>query len=171
MDYFCEFKYDVKWEGLLTHWGWVMHICVVNLIIIGSDNGLSPDRLQAIIRTNDGILLIGPLRTKFSEILIKIQAFSFKKMHLKISIGKWWPLCLGLSVLVHWGWGTSSVALISLHFKTVQQIKDRHIEPRTKWLHNFADQHFEINLFPCLEIVTVICLQKVHSAINQDWFG
>ena len=33
----------------LTHWGRVTHICVSKLTIIGSDNGLSPDRRQAII--------------------------------------------------------------------------------------------------------------------------
>ena len=44
----------------LTHWGRVMHICIGNLTIIGSDNGLSPGRRQAIIWTNAGILLIGP---------------------------------------------------------------------------------------------------------------
>ena len=56
----------------LTHWGRVTHICISNLTIIGSDNGLSPDRRQAIIWTNAGILLIGPLGTNFSEILIEI---------------------------------------------------------------------------------------------------
>ena len=40
------------------------HICVGNLIIIGSDNGLSPGRRQAIFRINAGILLIGPLGNK-----------------------------------------------------------------------------------------------------------
>ena len=44
----------------LTHRGRVTHICVGNLTIIGSDNGLSPGRRQAIIWTNAGILLIGP---------------------------------------------------------------------------------------------------------------
>ena len=34
---------------VLTHWGRATHICVGNLIIIGSDNGLSPRRHQAII--------------------------------------------------------------------------------------------------------------------------
>ena len=72
----------------LTHWGRVMHICVGNLTIIGSDNGLSPGRRQAIIWTNAGILLIGPLATNFSEILIGIQTFSIKKMHSKMSSGK-----------------------------------------------------------------------------------
>ena len=55
---------------LLTHWGRVTHICVSNLNIINSDNGLSPGRRQAIIWTNAGILLIGPLETNFSEISV-----------------------------------------------------------------------------------------------------
>ena len=59
----------------LTHWGQVAHICVSKLTIIGSDNGLSPGRRQAIIWTNAGILLIGPLVTNFSEILIEIYTF------------------------------------------------------------------------------------------------
>ena len=83
----------------LTHWGWETHICVSNLTIIGSDNGLSPGRRQAIILTNAGILLIGPLGTNFSGILIEIQTFSFKKMRLKVSSAKWRPFCFGLNVL------------------------------------------------------------------------
>ena len=75
------------------------HICVSKLTIISSDNGLSPGRSQVIFWTNAGILLIGTLGTNFSEILIEIHAFSFKKMHLKMSSGKWRPLCLGLHVL------------------------------------------------------------------------
>ena len=74
-------KYHHKGPLWLTHWGWVTHIYVSNLTIIGSDNGLSPCRRQAIIWTNAGILLIGPLGTNFNEILIKIHTFSFKKMH------------------------------------------------------------------------------------------
>ena len=83
----------------LTHWGRATHICVSKLAIIASDNGLSPGRRQAIIETNDGILLIWSLGTNFSEILIKIHSFSFKKMHLKMSSGKWRPFCLSLNVL------------------------------------------------------------------------
>ena len=85
----------------LTHWGRVMHICVGNLTIIGSDNGLSPGRRQAITWTNVGILLIGPLWTNFSKMLFEIHTFSFKKIHLKMS-GKWRPFCLGLNVLRTW---------------------------------------------------------------------
>ena len=76
------------------------------LTIIGSDNGLLPGRRQAIIWTNAGILLIGPLRTNFSEIAIAIEIFSFKKKHLKMSSGQWQPSCLGLNVLTDGGWLT-----------------------------------------------------------------
>ena len=69
------------------------HICVtrsqwVKLTIIGSDNGLSPDRCLAFIRTNAGILLIGPFGTYFSEILIEIHCHIF---HWRKCI---WKCCL-----------------------------------------------------------------------------
>ena len=76
------------------------HICVGKLIIIGSDNGLSPGRHQAIIWTNAALLSIGPLRTYFSENLFKIQQFLLKKLHVKMSSAKWRPSCLGLHVLI-----------------------------------------------------------------------
>ena len=92
---------DCRCGGDLTHWGRVTHICVNKLTVIGSDNCLSPGRRQAIIWTNAGILLIGPLGTNFSEILIKIITFSFKKMRSKVSSGKRRPSCLGLNELTH----------------------------------------------------------------------
>ena len=84
----------------LTHWGRVTHICVSKLTIIGSDNGLSPGRRQAIIWTNAGILLIRTLGTNFSEILGKIHSFSFKKMHFKMSSAKGRLFSLGLNELI-----------------------------------------------------------------------
>ena len=84
----------------LTHWSRVTHICVNRITIIGSDNGLSPGRWQGIILTNAGILLITLLGTNFSEILIKIDTFSLNKIHLKMSLGKWQPFCLGLNALI-----------------------------------------------------------------------
>ena len=72
--------------------------CVSKQTIIGSDSGLSPGRRQAIIWTNDVILLIEPLGTNSSKLLIDIYTFPFSKMHLKMSSGKWRPLCPGLSV-------------------------------------------------------------------------
>ena len=55
------------------------YICVCNLTIIGSDNDLVPVRRQASIWTNAGILLIGPLGTNFSGILIEISTFHSRK--------------------------------------------------------------------------------------------
>ena len=85
-DFYWDIPYEiwnVCWR--LTHWGqWRIY---------------APGRRQAIIWTNAAILLIEHLGTNFSEILIKINTFSFKKMNLKISSGKWRPLCLGLNVL------------------------------------------------------------------------
>ena len=75
-----------------------MHICVSKLTIIGSDNGLLPGRHQAIIWTNAGLLLIQTLGTNFNEFLNEIHAFSFKKMHLKMSSAKWQQICPGLNV-------------------------------------------------------------------------
>ena len=92
------------WQPL-THWGRVTHICISKLTIIGSDNGLLPGPCQAIIWTNAGILLIGPLGTNFNETSMEIHTFSLKKIHLKLSSGKWWPSCLGLNALISVSWG------------------------------------------------------------------
>ena len=94
-------KLPITQTRLLTHWGRVIHICICvgNLTIIGSHNGLSPGRRQAIIWTNAGILLIGHLGTNFNENLIEI-IFSFKKkMRLKVPYAKWRPFCLSLNLL------------------------------------------------------------------------
>ena len=96
-----QIKWYVHGKLLSTHSGRVTHICVGNRTIIGSDNILSPHRRRAIIWTNAGILLIGPLGTNFSEMLIDIHIFSSKKIHLKMSSGKWRPFCLGLNVFIH----------------------------------------------------------------------
>ena len=80
----------------LTHWGRVTHICVSKLTPIGSYNGLSPGRRQAIIWTNDEILIIRTLGTNFNEILSEIHSFSFKKMHLKMASAIWRLFRLGL---------------------------------------------------------------------------
>ena len=102
--FYCATKYhmDSIWI-YLTHWGRETRVCVGNLTIISSDNGLAPGRRQAIIWTNAGILVIGPLGTNISEILIKIHAFSFMKMLSKVSSAKWQSFCLGLKMLTRHG--------------------------------------------------------------------
>ena len=105
---------------ITTHWGRVTHRCISKPTIIGSDNGWPPDRHQAIIWTNAGILLIRTLRTHFSQMLCEIHSFSFKKMHLKMSSAKGRPFSLGLIELaihcIHdWSWfGTEDTLLWDL---------------------------------------------------------
>ena len=131
----------VKWYICiqnLTHLGRVTHICVGKLTIIGPHNGLSPGRRQAIIWTNAGILLIEPWGTNFSEILIGIQAFSFKKMHLKMSSVKWRPFCLGLNVLTcvflrSW-WPVSMIA---------HQVTSHDLEPMLSTMQTHPRQQCE----------------------------
>ena len=99
----------------LTHWGRVTHICVGNLTTIGSDNGLSPGRRQAITWNNVGILLIGPVGTHLSEILIGIQTFSFQKMHLKMSSAKWRPFVSASLCLTIGMYSTCSCGIIAVY--------------------------------------------------------
>ena len=78
-----------------------MHICVSDLTIIGSDNGLLPCRRQAIMWTNNRTLLIWPLGTNFNKILLQIRKFWSKKIHLKLSSAKWRPFYLALNVFIN----------------------------------------------------------------------
>ena len=107
----------------------------VKLTIIGSDNGLSPVRRQAIIWTNAGILLIGPLGTNFIEILNEIHTFSFKKLHLKMSSAKWRPFRFGLNVLntLH------NLSVRQSHWQPLTTVKSLNIR-RTK-SQNLNDSH------------------------------
>ena len=116
--------YLTEIRNFLTHWGRVAHICVGNLTIVASDNGLSPGRRQAIIWTNAGILLVGSLETNFSEILMEIHTFSFNKTHLKTSSAKWRPCCLGRNVLRNMA--TVAVA-ITPAFSQQCKVSTRHV--------------------------------------------
>ena len=129
----------------ITQWGRVTHLCVSKLTSIGSDNGLSPGRRQAIIWTNAGILLIAPLGTNFSEILIEIHTFSFRKMHLKMSSGKWRPFCLGLNMII----GLS-----------VEYVPDPSVHKSITTIMLFRNMHSHVFLFlPCLlHLMPCFCL-------------
>ena len=104
-----------KYQSIYDEW---RIYASVNYAIILSDNGWAPVRLQAITGNNDGLLSIGLLETNLNEILIEVQIFSLKKMHLKMLSLKLRPFCLRemhwrLAVaisfahislfLIHWG--------------------------------------------------------------------
>ena len=134
------------------------HICVSKLTIIGSDNGLSPDRRQAINWTNAGLLLIGHTGTNFNEILIEILTFSFKKRRLKVSSAKRRPFCLGLNVLM----------------VTNMADKYSHIE-KVLWLHSLQTCHRELVDYGDLIMIKMasqitslaIVYSTVHSGEDQ----
>ena len=109
---------------------------VGDLTIFGSDNGLAPVRQQAIIWTNPGILLNGPLGTNFSEHLIKNATLSFKKMRLKVSSAKRWPFCLGclnvLITLLDGRWKSTNIWILIQRF------------------HNYPDCRPRGRILPCL---------------------
>ena len=78
----------------------------INPFITDPGNGLSPVLSKAIASTNADLLSIGPLETFFCITVIKVKAFSFKKMHLNMSPEKCCPFCSGLNILTQWGWVT-----------------------------------------------------------------
>ena len=142
----------------LTHWDRVTHICVGYQTIIGSDNGLSPGRRQAIIWTNAGILLIGPLGTNFSEILIGIHKFSFTKMHLKMSSAKWRLFSLGLNVL--------KLVLADMDVKELKQLWKRRIVKAAKRVEKVA----YLGLFQVIECVLYEFWEMVRQmSMSHTW--
>ena len=153
----------------LTHWGRVTHICVSKLTTFGSDNGLSPGRRQAIIRTIAGILLIGPLRLNFSEFVIKFNTFLLKKMHLKMSSAKWRLFRLGLIV---WSCRLEStvVCLVDMIFRLHSPIlslpwvvtPNLSLKPRTDFLHRFSNS-IEISLCSHLDSDKVFAAIFTHG--------
>ena len=126
----------------------------VNCVIIGSGNGLSPERRQATIWTNADIFSIRPLGTNFGEIQIKIQNFSFTKRHLKISSAIWWPFFPGGDELTAWGVkyseciskspnGRSIICIIAAITKPLNQYV------KVKWLFiTFQIPHISSTFYP-----------------------
>ena len=128
------------------------HTCVNNLNIIGPDDGLSPGRRQAIIWTSAGILLIGPSRTNFSEILIEILTFSFKKMRFKVSSVEWRPFSHGFNVL-------SALALCSI----IVALPPHHTHHKTGF-HPWHDGNWNNNRTG-LWVVQISALSKQSAAV------
>ena len=131
------------------------HICVSKQTIIGSENGLSPGRRQAIIWTNAGVLLIGTLGTNFNEILIEIRKFSFKKMGLNVSFAKWQSFCLGLNVLKHSPESNFTRSTCECNmFGGYNFFKIITTAPRVQWVSTLRlgqnGQHFPDNIFKCI---------------------
>ena len=152
---------------MLTHWCRVTHICVSDLTSIGSDNGLSPGRRQAIIRTNAGILLIRPLGTNFSVFSVEILISSFKKTRFKVSSAKRRPFCLGLNELTSETWWTHVTAV-----KMLGPISQVQISTLSKSYENafpanhISDYLIRSHVFTCDCRSTVVAYENMLHGLN-----
>ena len=110
---------DELTKSHLTQWGRVTHICVSDLTIIGSDNGFSPGRRQAIIWTNAGILFNRNLRNKllwnfnrnsdifrqendFQSVVCEIVTILSRPVLKGLVEPRLPPLCSGRKYLYNW---------------------------------------------------------------------
>ena len=75
-----------------------MHICICNLAIIGSDNGLPSESAPSHYLNQCWNIVDWTLRNKLQWNFNKKHTFSLK-MHLKTSSAKQQPFCFGLNVL------------------------------------------------------------------------
>ena len=113
----------------------------LNWASIGSDNGLSPGRRQAITCTNADLLSVGPVGTNFSEIWIEIYSFWFKKCIWKCCLKKWRPFRISFNVLMYYD------AVVCFIYRPI--LECRHVSclfntlrPRQHFRH-FADDVFK----------------------------
>ena len=150
------------------------HIWVSKLAIIGSGNGLLPGRRQAIIWTNAGLLLIGHLGTNFSEILIDILTFSFKKMRLKVLSAKRRPFCLGLNVLKQF-YSTAQLCNSKSNLVRVPQITPGWLEFELRQTQSnqilfrrpVCWRQYQRFLYTIC--TTHMVIRVVHAAVNPEW--
>ena len=97
-----HYHYHVSKPWWLPHFNWSPP-CATNM------HGWTGSALVQVMacclfRTNNNtdLLLTGPKGTNFSEIQIKIQNFSFTKIHLERLSANWQPFCPGGEELSVW---------------------------------------------------------------------
>ena len=80
----------------LNHWGWVMHICVSKLTIIGSDSGVSPGHyLKQCWNVANWTL-----RNKLQSSLVPNSYIFIQENTHDKSSGKWRKFCFSLNMLI-----------------------------------------------------------------------
>ena len=109
---------------ILTHWGRVTHICVGDLTIIGSDNGLTPGQHQSTIWTNAGILLIRTLGNLKRNSYTPIKENAFENVVWKMAAILSRPQCVNWINSMYEGISIVNEVLLGWY---------QHIEAETKW--------------------------------------
>ena len=169
---------------LLIHWSQMMHICISKFSIIGSDNGLSPSRSQAIIQTNAGILLIRTSGANFEEIMSEICIFPFKKMHLKLPSGKmaailsrlqWVPTIVYNMVLLSFIDIVTPVSiLLKVDFANVISKTRRTMNYPAKFGHRRmyhivpVELHFWVQRLIHILFLRLMCYIQCHVILHRD---
>ena len=146
-------KWVTDWIIILTRWGRVTHTCVSRLNVIGSDNGLSPGWFQAIIWTNIGILLIGPLGKQFQwnlnrNLHIFIQKNAFENVVWKMSAILSRPQCVNTSQqpMSYKMWMLSSyiVCKTCLGYSSTNNISSTFTNSVLLWYNNFSSDLYKL---------------------------
>ena len=150
------------------HWGRVTQIYVSKLTIIGSDNGLSPRRYQAIIWTNVGILFMGPLWTNISEIQVNrnsyiiIQGNAFENVVRKLAaILSRLPCVNGC---VHCNAARSACQLVRFYVDGIAPDPWR----ASAWRKSKYDQRVETT---CPELIIVEKVGRVKTTLQRRHMG
>ena len=94
MEWGCHLSHPPHSPTYMCQWTWSALVQKMAFCLIGTKLLYNPSWLIVNWTFRNG--------TNFSEILIKIQNFSFTKMHLKISSVKCWPFCPGEDELSWW---------------------------------------------------------------------
>ena len=120
---------------------------------VSSHNDVPPSRRQAIILHNAGILLIGPLVAKFSE--IEMYTLSFKKMHFKMYSAKGQPFCFGFHMLM------KRFHTVLLHYHTNNILRHKKL--------TFCFGYKSIHILTRILIIYFQCAnwQDVHNGLSN----
>ena len=84
---------------VLLNWRQMLHLCISKLYYHWFRSWLVSCLVPIHYLNQSWDFSVRPSGTYFSWILFKIERFSFRKMHLKIFLMKWWPFFSVLSVL------------------------------------------------------------------------
>ena len=140
----------------------------VNWVNTGSDwsNGLSLVQCHTIIETNSDLMWSASLKR------IRIQYFSLKKMHLKISSVKCLPMSPGPCMLTHWGLVTPMVGWVRF-LRWLRTETQLHPCCKARWrflLRIYWYLNFIYVVIYCVATFNFICSVMFSYILVQMWY-
>ena len=95
----CSWTAEGKYFGAQKKGNWQENWRFIRIKLMSVNAATDTETDTDTETKTDGHSVNVPLGTNFSEIIIKMYIFLFKKMHLKMSSGNSQSFCLGLNVL------------------------------------------------------------------------